>query len=91
MIKVSKILKKKIDTRCFRKAGKIAIWLISILLVYTLSLGPALKLAGVKPTSSREEIPVWIVFIYYPLFHCKIDLLNKALDKYTDIWIGIPE
>jgi len=62
-------------------------------IIYFLSLGPALKLAGVTISGSavygREGLPLWIRFVYYPLFRGYYPGSNLIdIDNYIFLWIN---
>ena len=79
----------KVDSTYLRRTGVAFLSLVCIFVIYSLSLGPALKLSGVTASTSKTALPQWIKIFYYPLLNSEIAPLNAALDRYVKLWIGI--
>lgn len=61
-------------------------------LLYALSYGPALKVAGRKP-GSGQVLPKWIFVVYGPLFAVKARLpqaVDGLYERYLDLWCPEP-
>lgn len=83
------LLQRKVDSIYFRKVANLTLWAACIFLVYALSLGPALKLSGVKASKGMTTLPIWVRVFYFPLLHSRISPLNNVLDRYVELWIGV--
>lgn len=71
-------------------------WILTVLgsllvglCIYTLSLGPVLKLCGFKRSIGWGGLPVAVQIIYGPLANVPAGPLRGVLEKYFDWWIDL--
>lgn len=60
-----------------------------LLMLYWLSIGPALYLAGVRMGQPKENIPRSLRVIYSPIFSCPFNWMNSWSDHYVYWWITV--
>ena len=58
------------------------------LALYVLSVGPMLRICGVKPSAGRRLPPAFVRVFYAPLFASHLEFINGPLDHYIMWWIG---
>ena len=62
--------------------------LLGVLVVYLLSLGPMLRIYGVRPSSGWERLPGFVRMVYEPLDRMPVpEPLGKWLRRYNGWWM----
>ena len=70
------------------KSVRIGMCVFIILLVYAFSIGPVMKMYGVKNATDVAHLPALLRVIYYPLLNSKIECLNAIMDHYVQLWLN---
>ncbi len=63
-------------------------WMLGLLLVYVLSLGPVIRYTEVKSATGRRTVPSWVGVCYYPLLNSDVPFISNLLDRYVQFWAG---
>jgi len=57
-------------------------------LLYWLSIGPVVYLAGIRLGQPFKDIPLALRIGYFPLFRCPFNCINSLSDHYVIWWIS---
>lgn len=81
-------LEKDIDLANLKALGQPILWLLALVLVYVLSVGPVIRYTETVSPTGRRTVPHWVNICYYPLLNSNANVMNNLLDRYIQFWTG---